>query len=502
MTGLSVAAPVGVIAPNPTGPEFNAFVLLPASAGGAPTATPTSTRHAHVSPRRGPRPTPPPPTATRTPTRTPTHPASTSNRRLARSTPVPPTATAPTPTTARTADTATHGRPTSRPRHHPNADSVASSHGQHADPATARDALDLANRRRRRPERPPADLRPRRGHRHAPHEAPDHRNADADPDLDSTAADGYPNADAHARLAYRVHPDADADPDSILGPHSRGGRSGRADVDRWHRSATPRPSAGSSSLRDRPRPARRPGASRFRRPATISSGAECSPPPRRNDTFYVRADGGAEDIYDVAEGTWGPNWQWTRVNGRGTAGVPLTVNPRKFAFSAGSHTIRLRERDPLTRVDRVIVTNDFAYVPTEGNSNAFGDTPPSNPYYEFIENLARNEITGGCGKRQLLSRFRGHPRADGGDGPQEQARQQLRASPRHRHRVLGHPRFGLRRCLDRAARRGGRHDRMRQRPLLPGSGRDPGPDGRVPGPCDSSAGLHAAGGRRALRRHA
>ncbi len=116
-----------------------------------------------------------------------------------------------------------------------------------------------------------------------------------------------------------------------------------------------------------------------------------------NGTFYVRADNGSEDVYDVAEGTWGPNWQWTRVNGRGASGVPLTVNPRKFTFSAGTHTFRLRERDPLTRVDRVIVTNDFAFVPTEGNVNAFADTWPSNPFYEFVENLARNQITTGCG---------------------------------------------------------------------------------------------------------
>ncbi|MEX2385261.1 MAG: hypothetical protein WEB59_11825, partial [Thermoanaerobaculia bacterium] len=60
MTGLSVAPPVGVLAPLPTGPEFNTFILLPASGGGSPTPTPTATRT----------PTAAPPTATRTPTRT------------------------------------------------------------------------------------------------------------------------------------------------------------------------------------------------------------------------------------------------------------------------------------------------------------------------------------------------------------------------------------------------------------------------------------------------
>jgi S-layer homology domain len=116
-----------------------------------------------------------------------------------------------------------------------------------------------------------------------------------------------------------------------------------------------------------------------------------------HDSFDVRADDGPYDIYDVAEGTWGPNWQWTRVNGRGAAGVPLTINPRVLHLTAGDHTIRFKARRPLTRADRVILTNDFDFVPTEGNTNSFWDVTPANPFYDFVENLARNEITGGCG---------------------------------------------------------------------------------------------------------
>jgi len=115
-----------------------------------------------------------------------------------------------------------------------------------------------------------------------------------------------------------------------------------------------------------------------------------------NDSFFVRADSGAEDVYDVTE-TPGPNFQWTLVNGRGGTGVPRTLNPRIFTFSAGSHSIRFRGRDPLTRVDRVIITDDFDYVPTEGNTDSIpGDVWPSNPFDDFIEALARNEITSGC----------------------------------------------------------------------------------------------------------
>jgi S-layer homology domain len=116
-----------------------------------------------------------------------------------------------------------------------------------------------------------------------------------------------------------------------------------------------------------------------------------------HDSFNVRADDGPWDTYDVAEGTWGPNWQWTRVNGRGGSGDPLTINPRVFHFTAGDHSLRFKAGKPLTRADRVIITNDFDFVATEGNTNSFWDVTPANPFYDFVENLARNEITSGCG---------------------------------------------------------------------------------------------------------
>jgi hypothetical protein len=43
--------------------------------------------------------------------------------------------------------------------------------------------------------------------------------------------------------------------------------------------------------------------------------------------------------------------------------VPLTLNPRKFTLTAGSHTIRFRTRDANSILDAIVVTNDLAYVP-------------------------------------------------------------------------------------------------------------------------------------------
>ncbi len=103
------------------------------------------------------------------------------------------------------------------------------------------------------------------------------------------------------------------------------------------------------------------------------------------------------DVYDLAEGTWSPKWQWSVLNGRAGTGIPLTLDPRIITLQAGSHWIEFDGRESASKVDRIIVTNDPNFVPTEGNVDAFSDTPPSNLFYEFIETIARNDVSSGCG---------------------------------------------------------------------------------------------------------
>ena len=82
-------------------------------------------------------------------------------------------------------------------------------------------------------------------------------------------------------------------------------------------------------------------------------------PDTTTDSFYVSVDGGPEDIYDTAENGWSSSWQWTVVNGRGSSGTPLALNPRTFSLSAGTHTIRFRAREANTKLDRIFITNDL-----------------------------------------------------------------------------------------------------------------------------------------------
>jgi hypothetical protein len=84
------------------------------------------------------------------------------------------------------------------------------------------------------------------------------------------------------------------------------------------------------------------------------------------DSLYVSVDGGPEDIWDTAQGTWMNAWQWTRVTGRiANGGTPSVknANPRLFQLAAGTHTYTFRGCETYTYLDRVLITDDLQFVP-------------------------------------------------------------------------------------------------------------------------------------------
>jgi hypothetical protein len=119
-------------------------------------------------------------------------------------------------------------------------------------------------------------------------------------------------------------------------------------------------------------------------------------PTGEKDSFYVSPQGGNEDIYDDVE-NWSPQWQWTRLNGRAGTPNPMTLDPRVVTLVQGTNTISFRGREKESKVDRIIITKDANFVPTEGNVTTFPDSPPSNPFYDYIETIGRNGISSGCG---------------------------------------------------------------------------------------------------------
>ena len=65
-----------------------------------------------------------------------------------------------------------------------------------------------------------------------------------------------------------------------------------------------------------------------------------------------------------------------RSNGRAGTGIPLTLDPRIITLGAGSQWIEFDGRESASKVDRIIVTNDPNFVPTEGNVDAFSGFSP------------------------------------------------------------------------------------------------------------------------------
>src|SRR5262249_736851 len=99
------------------------------------------------------------------------------------------------------------------------------------------------------------------------------------------------------------------------------------------------------------------------------------------DSFFVSADGGVEDVYDLAEGTWSASWQWSTVNGRAGGDQPLAIDPRIFDLSVGTHTITFRARETQSVLDPFIITNDPSFVPNDltfaRSDPPAADTPPT-----------------------------------------------------------------------------------------------------------------------------
>jgi hypothetical protein len=98
--------------------------------------------------------------------------------------------------------------------------------------------------------------------------------------------------------------------------------------------------------------------------ATYYVWARVLAPNPAQDSFHVSVDGGVEDTFDVAQNKWSDLWQWTKLNGRGSSGVPLSINPRTFSLGAGNHTIVFRGAEAQTDLDMIAVTSDSTFVPT------------------------------------------------------------------------------------------------------------------------------------------
>jgi hypothetical protein len=72
-------------------------------------------------------------------------------------------------------------------------------------------------------------------------------------------------------------------------------------------------------------------------------------PSGNDDSFFVQLDTAAYVLWSTPLS--GPNvWGWGQIGGRAT-------------LAAGEHTLRLKQREDGTKLDKLLLTNDLTYIP-------------------------------------------------------------------------------------------------------------------------------------------
>ncbi len=74
-----------------------------------------------------------------------------------------------------------------------------------------------------------------------------------------------------------------------------------------------------------------------------------------SDSFYASMDGGAKSTWDTARST---NWTWDKVSHRG-GGDPVV-----YHLAAGTHTLRIDNREEGTKLDCVVISKNTTSVPS------------------------------------------------------------------------------------------------------------------------------------------
>jgi hypothetical protein len=76
---------------------------------------------------------------------------------------------------------------------------------------------------------------------------------------------------------------------------------------------------------------------------------------KRDNSFFVQIDSGSDNLWEIEAGNY---WHWDAVNDRDDA------DPVKFSLPSGVHTIKLKLREDGTKLDKMLLTNNVAFVPS------------------------------------------------------------------------------------------------------------------------------------------
>jgi hypothetical protein len=73
------------------------------------------------------------------------------------------------------------------------------------------------------------------------------------------------------------------------------------------------------------------------------------------DSFFTKMDAGPETIWDTPNSNTPGSWIWDRINDRFASDVGSTPVPIVYDLSAGEHVLTLRDREPCTKLNGLVV---------------------------------------------------------------------------------------------------------------------------------------------------
>jgi hypothetical protein len=75
-----------------------------------------------------------------------------------------------------------------------------------------------------------------------------------------------------------------------------------------------------------------------------------------NNSFFIEIDNGIDNLWEVE---LGKNWHWDAVN------YCDRVDPVKFTLFEGKHIIKVKLREDGTKLDKLLLTNNITFKPTQ-----------------------------------------------------------------------------------------------------------------------------------------
>jgi len=96
------------------------------------------------------------------------------------------------------------------------------------------------------------------------------------------------------------------------------------------------------------------------------------------DSFYLLMDDGRERLWDCLHDGRSSQWKWDQVTERGNGSYNNPqYDPSIFALTEGEHRLIVKEKEGGAKLDLLLLTTDFNYVPVEQSSvNEIGKTVP------------------------------------------------------------------------------------------------------------------------------